>query len=62
MPKKKKHKRDKSKENKSKMNLHYDGKQQHWNKVELNFHESREGNDYKGGILVISISYDKNCN
>lgn len=37
----KKHKeKDKNKENKSKMILRYDGKQQHWNRVELNFHES----------------------
>lgn len=38
--KKNKHKKDKNNENKSKMALRYDGKQQHWNNVELNFHES----------------------
>lgn len=57
----KKNHKDKNNENKSKMTLRYDGKQQHWNKVELNFQVSWE-NDYKGGVLVIPISYDTNFN
>lgn len=38
----------------------YGGKQQHWNKEERNLQMSREVNDYKGGILAISIAYDTN--
>lgn len=44
------------------MNNWYDGKQQDGKKVVINLQVSWEVNDYKGGILMISISYNTNCN